>query len=35
MTVIHVLNYCIPIACMFLAGVVLDRMCKPEVSKEE
>ncbi|MGG3562715.1 hypothetical protein ABES03_14065 [Neobacillus rhizosphaerae] len=29
MTVIHVLNYSIPIAFMVFAGFLLDRMCKP------
>jgi hypothetical protein len=30
MTVIHVLNYSIPIAFMVFAGFLLDRMCKPD-----
>jgi len=35
MTVIHVLNFIIPISCIVLIGIVLDRMCKPETQKEE
>lgn len=30
MTVIHVLNYSIPIAFIVFAGIMLDRMCKPD-----
>jgi hypothetical protein len=29
MTLIHVLNFSIPIAFMVVAGFLLDRMCKP------
>lgn len=35
MTVVHILNFTIPIACMIFAGVLMDRMCKPEVPKPE
>ena len=30
MTVIHVLNFSIPIAFIVFAGIMLDRMCKPD-----
>lgn len=29
MTLIHVLNFSIPIAFMVVAGFLLDKMCKP------
>jgi hypothetical protein len=35
MTVIHVLNFVIPISCIVLIGIALDRMCKPETQKEK
>ncbi len=30
MTLIHVLNFSIPIAFIVFAGFLLDRMCKPD-----
>lgn len=30
MTVVHVLNFSIPIAFIVFAGYFLDRMCKPD-----
>ncbi|WP_156324492.1 hypothetical protein [Bacillus sp. FJAT-27245] len=35
MTVIHVLNYTIPIAFMIFFGFLLDRMCRPDQASEE
>jgi hypothetical protein len=35
MTIIHVLNYAIPIAFMVFFGYLLDRMCKPAKSDEK
>lgn len=35
MTVLHVLNYTIPIAFIVFAGFILDKICKPNQSKEE
>jgi hypothetical protein len=29
MTLIHVLNFSIPIAFIVVAGFILDKMCKP------
>lgn len=35
MTVVHVLNFAIPIVCMVFAGIWMDRACKPEVPQPE
>jgi len=35
MTIVHVLNFSIPIACVLLFGVMVDRMCKPEGTEQE
>lgn len=35
MTIVHILNFSIPIASMLLFGVILDRMCKPDKSEQE
>lgn len=35
MTFIHILNFAIPITCMVLLGVGLDKMCKPEVQDQD
>ncbi|MGF6951939.1 hypothetical protein QF028_004444 [Neobacillus sp. B4I6] len=35
MTLIHVLNFSIPIAFIVFAGYVLDRMCKPDPPKDK
>jgi len=35
MTVIHVLNYSIPIAFILFAGFMLDRMCKPDKTENK
>jgi hypothetical protein len=35
MTLIHVLNFSIPIAFIVFAGYLLDRMCKPDLSKQK
>lgn len=35
MTVIHVLNFSIPIAFIVFAGYFLDRMCKPGKQEEK
>ena len=34
MTVVHVLNFSIPVAFIVFAGFMLDKMCKP-VPREE
>ena len=33
MTILHVLNFSIPIAFIVFAGYFLDRMCKPDSTK--
>jgi len=35
LTVIHILNFVIPITCIALIGIALDKMCKLETQKEE
>jgi hypothetical protein len=35
MTIIHVLNFSIPIAFIVLAGYLLDKICKPGKQKEK
>jgi hypothetical protein len=35
MTLIHVLNFSIPIAFIVVAGYLLDRMCKPDSPKQK
>lgn len=35
MTIVHVLNFSIPIAFMVFAGYFLDRMCKPAKIEEK
>ncbi|MDR7238367.1 hypothetical protein J2Y02_002995 [Neobacillus drentensis] len=35
MTLIHVLNFSIPIAFIVFAGYFLDRMCKPDPPQEK
>lgn len=35
MTVVHILNFTIPIACILFAGILMDRMCKPEVPQPD
>ncbi|TCN22271.1 hypothetical protein EV146_111109 [Mesobacillus foraminis] len=35
MTLVHILNFSIPIACILLIGAGLDKMCKPDVPKQE
>ncbi len=35
MTVIHVLNFAIPIAFIVFAGFFLDRICKPDKQQEK
>jgi hypothetical protein len=35
MTIVHVLNFSIPIAFIVFAGYMLDRMCKPDPPKEK
>jgi hypothetical protein len=35
MTVVHVLNFAIPVAFMVFAGFMLDRMCKPANPEEK
>ncbi|WP_316570118.1 hypothetical protein [Neobacillus sp. YIM B06451] len=35
MTLIHVINYTIPIAFMIFFGFLLDRMCRPSQASEE
>jgi hypothetical protein len=35
MTIVHVLNFSIPIAFIVFAGYFLDRMCKPDNPKEK
>lgn len=35
MTIIHVLNFAIPVAFMAFFGFWVDRMCKPEIPKQE
>jgi hypothetical protein len=35
MTLIHVLNFSIPIAFIVFAGYFLDRMCKPDPTPQK
>jgi hypothetical protein len=35
MTLVHVLNFSIPIAFMVFAGYMLDRLCKPSPQEEK
>ncbi len=35
MTIVHVLNFSIPIAFIVFAGFMLDRMCKPEQAEKK
>ncbi len=35
MTVVHVLNFSIPIAFIIFAGFMLDKMCKPAKQEEK
>lgn len=35
MTVLHILNYTIPIAMMLVIGFAVDRMCKPDTTEQE
>jgi len=35
MTIVYVLNFSFPIACVFLFGVMVDRMCKPDGTEQE
>lgn len=35
MTIVHILNFSIPIACVFLFGVMVDLMCKPDSTEQE
>jgi hypothetical protein len=35
MTIIHVLNFSIPIVFIVFAGFLLDRMCKPDKPAEK
>ncbi|MEH7110476.1 MULTISPECIES: hypothetical protein [Bacillaceae] len=35
MTVIHILNFSIPIAFIVFAGFALDRLCKPAKQEEK
>jgi len=34
-TTIHILNFVIPIVCIVIIGLFLDRMCKPDSPIEE
>jgi hypothetical protein len=35
MTIVHILNFSIPIVMMLVIGVAVDRMCKPDTPKQE
>lgn len=35
MTILHVLNFSIPIAFIAFAGFILDKMCKPSKKEEK
>ena len=35
MTVIHILNFTIPIICMIGMGILLDHLCKPDKKEAE
>jgi hypothetical protein len=35
MTIVHILNFSIPIAMMLVIGFTVDRMCKPDAPKQE
>lgn len=35
MTIIHILNYSIPIAMMLVIGFTVDKMCKPEIPEQK
>lgn len=35
MTIVHILNFSIPIAMMLVIGFTVDKMCKPDTHKQE
>ncbi|MDQ0415249.1 hypothetical protein J2S25_003476 [Mesobacillus stamsii] len=35
MTIVHILNFSIPIVMMLGIGVVVDKMCKPDPPEKE
>ena len=35
MTVVHILNYSIPIAMMLVIGFTVDKMCQPDAQEQE
>lgn len=35
MTIVHILNFSIPIAMMLVIGYAVDKMCKPEAAEQK
>ncbi|ESU32308.1 hypothetical protein G3A_12655 [Bacillus sp. 17376] len=35
MTIVHILNFSIPIAMMLVIGFAVDKMCQPDTPKQE
>lgn len=35
MTIVHILNFSIPIVMMLVIGVAVDKMCKPDKQEAE
>ena len=35
MTIVHILNFSIPIAMMLVIGYTVDKMCKPEAAEQK
>jgi hypothetical protein len=35
MTIVHILNFSIPIAMMLVIGFALDKMCQPDTQEQE
>jgi hypothetical protein len=35
MTIVHILNFSIPIVMMLVIGFTVDKMCKPDAPKQE
>jgi hypothetical protein len=35
MTLVHILNFSIPIAMMLVIGFAVDKMCKPDAVEQE
>lgn len=35
MTIVHILNYCIPIVMMLVIGFAVDKMCQPDAEERK